>query len=60
MSERLLTCKELSEALGLSQSLIRKATTREFDTMPHLRVPGGKAVRYRLDEVIAWMGTEAA
>jgi len=55
--ESLLTCKQLSEAIGMSQSSIRKATTREFDTMPHLRMPAGKAVRYRLSDVVAWMET---
>jgi len=55
--ETLLNCQQLSDAIGMSQSSIRKATTREFDTIPHLRMPGGKAVRYRLSDVVAWMET---
>ncbi len=53
----LLTCHQLAKALGISESSIRKASTRTWNPLPALRVPGGRAVRYDLDAVLRWMNS---
>ena len=54
----LLTCHQLAKALGISESSIRKASTRTWNPLPALRVPGGRAVRYDLDAVLRWMDSK--
>ena len=51
----LLTCHQLATALGISESSIRKASTRSWNPLPALRLPGGRAIRYDLDAVLRWM-----
>lgn len=49
--EVLLTKRQLSERLALSQSFINQLMSDE--ALPHFRI--GRAVRFRVREVVAWL-----
>jgi excisionase family DNA binding protein len=53
--EPFVEAAEAAKHAGVSQSLVRKWTTRTEDAIPHHRLPGGRGVRYRLSEVSAWL-----
>lgn len=53
--EPFVTAEVVAEHLGLSTSLIRKATVSGPHPIPHHRIPGGRSVRYLLSEVTGWM-----
>jgi excisionase family DNA binding protein len=53
MSDRLLTAAEVAELLAVPVSWVREHT--RSTAIPHLVL--GRYVRYRRDEVIAWLDT---
>ena len=57
-SERFVSAHVVAEHLDLSISAVRKQTARESLPLPHHRIPGGRAIRYRLSEVTAWLQGE--
>lgn len=56
MSERLLTANEVAELLAVPVSWVRDHT--RSNVIPHIVL--GRYLRYRHDEVVAWLDTLAA
>jgi excisionase family DNA binding protein len=46
---------EVANHLGSSASLVRKKTHDPSNPIPHHRMPGGRAIRFRLTEIDAWI-----
>ena len=53
--ERFVRASEVARHLGLSTSLVRKKTTSHDDGIPHHRLPGGRAILYRITEIDQWL-----
>ena len=55
MQEPYVNAKQVAAHLGLSTSLVRKKTTIHDDGIPHHRLPGGRAILYRITEIDQWL-----
>ena len=55
LAEPFVTAEKVAEHLGISVSLVRKATVQGPLPIPHHRIPGGRSVRYLLSEVDSWI-----
>jgi len=53
--EGFVRASQTADHVGVSESLVRKWTRRSDNPIPHHRLPGGRGIRYRLSEVIAWL-----
>jgi excisionase family DNA binding protein len=56
MTGRLLTAREVADLLGVSAETVLRWTRR--GELPAIRLPGG-AIRYRKDELDAWLSDRA-
>ena len=57
--ERFLSEAHLCRALHISRETVRTWRTRRVDPLPHQRPPGGRNLRYDLEEVQAWLQKQA-
>ncbi len=52
-SGRLLRADEIAELLTMSERAVQRLT--HSGAIPHVRIPGGRAIRYRRDSVLKWV-----
>jgi excisionase family DNA binding protein len=53
VSGRLLTVREVAELLSMSERAVQRLT--HSGAIPHVRIPGGRAFRYRRESVLKWV-----